>query len=95
MSPLRDRRFVLLASGQALNAIGSWCALVALWGFASFRFHAGAADLAILGLAWAVPAVLLGPIAGVPVDRFGPKWVLVVADSCAAVVALTSLLADS
>lgn len=95
MSLLRDRRFALLASGQALNAIGSWCALVALWGFASFRFHASAADLAVLGLAWAVPAMLLGPVAGIPVDRFGPKWVLVVADSVAAVVALTFLLADS
>jgi predicted MFS family arabinose efflux permease len=95
MSLLRDRRFALLAFGQAVNAIGSWCALVALWGFASFRFDAGPADLAILGLAWALPAVLLGPIAGIPVDRFGPKRVLVAADTLAAGVALLFLLANS
>jgi MFS family permease len=95
MSLLRDRRFALLAFGQAVNAIGSWCALVALWGFASFRFDAGPADLALLGLAWALPAVLLGPVAGIPVDRFGPKRVIVVADSIAAGVALLFLLADS
>jgi len=95
MSLLRDRRFALLAFGQAVNAIGSWCALVALWGFASFRFDAGPSDLALLGLAWALPAVLLGPIAGIPVDRFGPKRVIVVADSIAAAVALLFLLADS
>ena len=95
MSLLRDRRFALLAFGQAVNAIGSWCALVALWGFASFRFDAGPSELALLGLAWALPAVLLGPIAGIPVDRFGPKRVIVVADSIAAAVALLFLLADS
>jgi MFS family permease len=95
MSLLRDRRFALLAFGQAVNAIGSWCALVALWGFASFRFDAGPSDLALLGLAWALPAVLLGPIAGVPVDRLGPKRVIVIADTLAAGVALLFLLADS
>src|SRR3954454_9554789 len=95
MSLLRDRRFALLAFGQAVNAIGSWCALVALWGFARFRFDAGPADLALLGLAWALPAVLLGPVAGLPVDRFGPKRVIVVADTLAAGVALLFLLADS
>src|SRR4051812_42805970 len=95
MSLLRDRRFALLAAGQAVNAIGSWCALVALWGFASFRFDAGPSDLALLGLAWALPAVLLGPVAGVPIDRFGPKRVIVVADTLAAGVALLFLLADS
>jgi MFS family permease len=95
MSVLRDRRFALLAFGQAVNAIGSWCALVALWGFASFRFDAGPSDLALLGLAWALPAVLLGPVAGIPVDRFGPKRVLVVADTIAAGVALLFLLAGS
>ena len=92
---LRDRRFALLAFGQAVNAIGSWCALVALWGFASFRFDAGPSDLALLGLAWALPAVVLGPIAGVPVDRLGPKRVIVIADTLAAGVALLFLLADS
>jgi len=73
MSLLRDRRLRLLILGQAVNAIGSWCALVAIWGFASFHFNAGPGELAILGLAWALPPVLLGPLAGVPVDRLGPK----------------------
>ena len=41
MQLLRDRRFALLVTGQAVNGIGSWCAIVALWGFASFRFDAG------------------------------------------------------
>ncbi len=92
---LRDRRIALLVVGQAANAIGSWCALVAVWGYASFHFDASATDLALLGVSWALPMVLLGPIAGLPADRFGPKRVLVVADTVAAGVTLLFLFAGS
>lgn len=95
MQLLRDRRLALLVSGQALNGIGSWCAIVALWGFASFRFDAGPTAIALLGLAWSLPSLLLGPLAGVPIDRLGPKRVLMVADALAAVVSLLFLLAGS
>lgn len=92
---LRDRRIALLVVGQAANAIGSWCALVAVWGYASFHFDASATDLALLGVSWALPMVLLGPIAGIPVDRYGPKRVLIVADSVAAGVTLLFIFAGS
>ena len=73
MSLLRDRRFALLVSGQAINGIGSWCALVALWGYASYRFDAGPAQIALLSLSWSLPAAVFGPLGGLPVDRFGPR----------------------
>jgi MFS family permease len=88
MSSLRDRRFVLLALGQAVNGIGSWCALVALWGYAAYRFNASPAEIALLSLSWSLPGAVLGPIGGVPVDRFGPRKALIVADGLAAVVAI-------
>ncbi len=94
-SLLRDRRIALLVVGQAANAIGSWCALVAVWGYASFHFDASTTDLALLGVSWALPMVLLGPIAGIPVDRYGPKRVLIVADSVAAGVTLLFIFAGS
>ena len=43
---LRVPGFRLLLAGQAVNAIGNWVALIAIWGFAAFRFDAGAGDLA-------------------------------------------------
>ncbi|MGZ4754595.1 MAG: MFS transporter [Acidimicrobiia bacterium] len=95
MRLLHDRRLALLVSGQALNGIGSWCAIVALWGFASFRFDAGPGAIALLGLAWSLPPLLLGPVAGIPIDRLGPKRVLMVADALAAVVSLMFLFAGS
>ena len=73
---LRTRQFALLFVGQALNGIGSWAALVALWGFAAYEFDSGPAQIAIIGLAWSVPAAIIGPLAGVPIDRLGAKRVL-------------------
>ena len=90
---MRERRLGLLVAGQAVNAIGSWCALVAIWGFASFHFDASPSEIALLGLAWALPPVVLGPFAGVPVDRLGPKRVLIAADAAAAGVALLFIFA--
>jgi MFS family permease len=95
MSLWRDRRIAFLVAGQSLNAIGTWCALVAIWGYATFHFDAGPSEIALLGLAWALPPFLLGPIAGIPVDRFGPKRALIVADGAAAIVALLFLFAGS
>jgi predicted MFS family arabinose efflux permease len=88
MSPLRDRRFVLLLAGQAVNGIGSWCALVALWGYAAYKYDAGPLQIALLSLSWSLLGALLGPIGGVPVDRFGPRKALIVADGFSVIVAI-------
>jgi predicted MFS family arabinose efflux permease len=86
--PLRDRRFRALVVGQAVNGIGSWCALVAIWGYAAERFDAEPWQVAVLGLTWTVPGAILGPLAGVPTDRLDPRRVLIGADLAAAVIAL-------
>jgi predicted MFS family arabinose efflux permease len=76
MRLLRSGRFALLFAGTAANAIGNWATLIALWGYAAFRFGAGPRDIALLGLAWALPGALLSPLAGVPIDRVGPRRIL-------------------
>ena len=90
---LRQGPFALLSAGSALNAIGSWAAIIAIWGFASAHFRASSVQIALLGLAWSAPAALVGPLAGVPVDRFGPRVVLVASDAvgAAAAVAMASV----
>jgi predicted MFS family arabinose efflux permease len=76
MRLLRSGRFALLFAGTAANAIGNWATLIALWGYAAFRFGAGPREIALLGLAWALPGALLSPLAGVPIDRIGPRGIL-------------------
>jgi MFS family permease len=95
MHLLRTRSFLLLFVGQALNGIGSWAALVALWGFAAYQFDSGPAQIALIGLGWAVPAAIVGPFAGVPIDRIGAKRVLVLAYLGGAAAAVAMAFATS
>ncbi|MEA2844473.1 MAG: hypothetical protein QOJ69_2144 [Actinomycetota bacterium] len=77
---LRVPGFPALLAGQAVNAIGNWVALITIWGFAAFRFDAGAGDLALLFVVLAAPGAFLGPLLGVPIDRLGPRRALVIAN---------------
>jgi MFS family permease len=95
MHLLRTRSFLLLFLGQALNGIGSWAALVAMWGFAAYQFDSGPSQIALIGLAWSVPAAIVGPVAGVPIDRFGAKRVLVGAYLAGAASAVAMSFATS
>jgi predicted MFS family arabinose efflux permease len=52
---------------------------VAIWGYAAYQFHATAAEVSLFGVAFAVPGVVLGPLAGAVVDRVGPRATLGVA----------------
>ena len=85
---LRSRQFFLLFVGEAINGIGGWAALIALWGYAAYKFDSGPTEIAWLGLAWSAPAALIGPFVGVPIDRVGPRRVLVWAYAAASVIAL-------
>lgn len=95
MRALRVPGFRLLLAGEAVNATGNWVALIAIWGFAAFRFDAGAADLAILLVALSVPGVLLGPPLGVVIDRLGPRRALILADAAGFLNAVALTQADS
>ena len=77
MRLVRRGPFALLFFGSALNAIGTWATLIALWGYAAYRFHVGPGAIAVLGLAWSAPGALVSPFAGLPIDRLGPKRVLI------------------
>jgi len=92
---LRIRGFGPLLAGQAVNAVGDWVAVIAIWGIASFRFDAGATDLATLIVVLSVPGALLGPLLGVPIDRLGPRRALIVANGLGVVDALLLTQAGS
>ena len=80
MRVLKVPGFALLLTGQAINTTGSWISLIAIWGFAAFRYDVSPGGLAVLFVVLSVPGALLGPALGVPIDRFGPKAMLVVAN---------------
>jgi predicted MFS family arabinose efflux permease len=95
MRVLRVPGFAPLLFGQAVNETGNWIAVIAIWGFASFKFDVGAGDLALLFVVLSVPGALLGPLLGVPIDRLGPRRTLLIANLIGIVDALALTRANS
>ncbi len=65
---------------QFVSLMGDFVALFAVLAVASFRFHASASELTGISIAYMVPTALLGPIAGVFVDRWPVKFTLIGSD---------------
>src|SRR5437764_15193915 len=89
---LINRNFALLAVGQAISNIGDfvYSTTLLVWVFA--LTHSAAAVSGVLVAQYA-PVFLLGPIAGVFVDRWHRRHTMVVADLVRAAVAVLPLLA--
>ena len=77
------RSFFILWAGQALSLLGSGLTGFAL-GVWVFQRTGSATQFAMIALAATLPAVLVSPIAGVMVDRWDRRAVLIVSDSVAA-----------
>jgi MFS family permease len=79
---------------EALSGIGSWATIVAIWGYAAYEYDATPGDVALFGLAFSVPGVVLGPLVGSVVDRIGPKATMAIAKVIGVVASLALLAAD-
>jgi MFS transporter, DHA3 family, macrolide efflux protein len=73
---------------QVISLFGDFLALFAVIAVVSFRMHGTAAQLTGLQIAYMLPIVFVGPIAGVFVDRWPLKPTLVASDLLRAVLAL-------
>ena len=80
---LRQRNFALLWIGGLISAIGDWMLLVGLPIYIYTLTHSIAATSGSF-LADQIPQILLGSVAGVFIDRWNRKWVLVIANICLA-----------
>ncbi len=88
---LINRNFALLATGQAISNIGDfvYSTTVLIWVFA--LTHSAAAVSGVL-IAQYTPIFLLGPVAGVFVDRWNRRQTMVVSDLIRTAIALFPLL---
>jgi MFS family permease len=85
---LRHREFRLLWSGQVISDLGDWLDFLALIALIVYRWELGAGALAALSVTVAVPRVIIGPLAGVWVDRWPRRTVMVVSDFARAAIVL-------
>lgn len=77
-SVLADRDLCCFLCGQLLSTAGSWMTRVAI-GWLVFRLTGSALWLGIAGFVGQMPVLLLSPLSGAAVDRFGRRRVLAVA----------------
>jgi len=66
---LRSRNYKLFFTGQGISLIGTWMTRIAT-SWLVYRLTGSAALLGLVGFAGQIPAFLLGPLAGVWVDRW-------------------------
>jgi MFS family permease len=66
---LRSRNYKLFFTGQGISLIGTWMTRIAM-SWLVYRLTGSAALLGLVGFAGQIPAFVLGPVAGVWVDRW-------------------------
>ena len=85
------RTFLIIWAGQLLSTLGSGMTGFAM-GIWVFQKTGSATQFAVIALAATLPAVLISPLAGVLVDRWPRKPVMVVSDAAAALATLAAAL---
>ncbi len=80
---------------QVISLFGDFLALFAVIAVVSFRMHGTAAQLTALQIAYMLPIVFVGPVAGVFVDRWPLKPTLISSDLIRACLALLLIPATS
>jgi predicted MFS family arabinose efflux permease len=94
IATLRNRNFFLLWSGGLISMIGTWMLLAAL-PFYIYSVTGSALATSGLLMAYLAPGALFGSIAGVFVDRWDRKRVLVIGNLIQAAIIPVLLLVDA
>jgi MFS transporter, DHA3 family, macrolide efflux protein len=84
--PLRERHFRALFVAHLMSNLGDWLAFLALFGLVAVQWRAGAMRISLLATAYVLPLVCVAPIAGVFVDRWDLRRVLLASDLARAAI---------
>jgi len=85
---LKNRNFVLYSVGQAFSTFGDRLIQIVLIGFVYRRWPGSSIQLAKLFFFTIVPSFFISPIAGVYIDRWDKKYVMIASDMFRAAVIL-------
>jgi Transmembrane secretion effector len=87
----RNRNYRFMWAGQIVSEIGDNFNNIAVFALAMALTHSGMVVTGVL-LARAIPAITVGPLAGVLLDRFDRKRIMIASDLVRAIVALGFIL---
>ena len=79
-------------AAQLVSLSGDLLAIYAIFSVVSFRLRAGPSQVTSIMIAWLLPQVLLGPLAGFFADRWNTKATMIVSDLTRAALAATLVL---
>jgi MFS family permease len=88
----RNRNYRYTWMGQVVSEIGDNFNNIAVFALAMQLTHSGLVVMGVM-LSRAIPAITIGPLAGVMLDRFDRKRIMIASDLTRAVVALGFILA--
>ncbi len=77
---LRNPQFLRLWLAQMVSIFGDFVALFAVQIAITFRMHGSAKDVTGVMVAFILPMAIVGPIAGVFVDRWNPRVTMIASD---------------
>ena len=80
---------------QIVSVFGDFLSIFAVLSYVSFNLHASAAQVTLITVAFMIPSALIGPVAGVFVDRWRVKRTMIASDLIRAVLALGLVFAAS
>lgn len=92
---LGDSRFRTLFLAHFASNVGDWLAFMALFSLSTFEWQADVAAIGLLGVAYILPFALVSPWAGVWVDRWDLRRVLVAGDVARAALVLAMAFTSS
>jgi DHA3 family macrolide efflux protein-like MFS transporter len=84
----RNRQFLALWLAYAVSNCGDWLALLSLFSRIAFRGKGSPSEVSGIFIAFIIPVAVLGPVAGVFVDRWSIKRTMIVSDLLRAVIVL-------
>ena len=84
----KNRTFVLYSIGQAFSQFGDRLVQIVLIGFVYKRWPGSTLQLAKIFLFTVLPSFVISPIAGVYIDRWNKKYVMIASDIFRAVIIL-------
>jgi MFS transporter, DHA3 family, macrolide efflux protein len=78
--------FRRLWMGQIVSVLGDFLAIFAVISVATFRMHANAAEISLILVSYMLPLALISPLAGVLVDRWDRRRVMILSDLLRALI---------
>ncbi len=88
IAPLAHRPFRALFAGKVISNLGDWLDILALLTLILYRWNLGSLAWGAYLTAMALPYAIVGPVAGVWVDRLPRRTVMMVCDLARAVIVL-------